>query len=189
MTVPAANSALQRARERLDRSATPGAPRLPPEAERALVERYIGAWEQGDVNAFVSLLKDDAVLSMPPLPEWYVGRTAIGEFFSWATGPAGLGPYRYVPTRANGGIALGIYATGPAGPASTAFILQVLLADADGIAAITSFMNPGLFRYFDLPLVLQSAVGTAAPHATCARRGTLWRSRSRPTSGPLDRTP
>src|SRR5207247_5430663 len=56
MTVPAANSALQRARERLDRSATPGAPRLAPEAERALVERYVGAWEHGDVNAFVSLL-------------------------------------------------------------------------------------------------------------------------------------
>ncbi len=151
MTVAAANSALQRARERMDRSATPGGPRLAPEAERALVERYIGAWEQGDVNAFILLLKDDAVLSMPPLPEWYVGRTAIGEFFSWATGPAGLGPYRYVPTRANGGIALGVYATGPAGPASTAFILQVLLADQDGVAAITSFMNPGLFPYFDLP--------------------------------------
>src|ERR1700730_4254236 len=103
MTVPAANSALQRARERLDRSATPGAPRLEPEAERALVERYIGAWEHGDVSAFASLLKDDAVLSMPPLPEWYMGRTAIGAFFSWATAPGGPGPYRLVATRANGG--------------------------------------------------------------------------------------
>jgi RNA polymerase sigma-70 factor (ECF subfamily) len=154
MTVPAANSALQRARERLDRSATPGAPRLAPEAERALVERYLGAWEHGDVDAFVSLLKDDAVLSMPPLAEWYVGRTAIGEFFSWATGAGGLAPYRFVPTRANGSLAFGIYASGPDGPAATAFILQVILADRDGIAAITSFMNPGLFRYFDLPLSL-----------------------------------
>jgi RNA polymerase sigma-70 factor (ECF subfamily) len=151
MTVPAANSALQRARARLDRSATPGAPRLAPEAERALVERYLGAWEHGDVNAFVSLLKDDAVLSMPPLAEWYVGPTAIAEFFRWATGPGGLGPFRFVPTRANGSIAFGIYAAGPTGSASTALILQVLLVDQDGIAAITSFMNPGLFRYFDLP--------------------------------------
>src|SRR5205085_1378024 len=122
MSVPAANSALQRARERLDRSATPGAPRLEPEAERALVERYIGAWEQGDVNAFISLLKDDAVLSMPPLAEWYVGPTAIGEFFNWATGPHGLGPYRLVPTRANGGAAFGVYGSGPDGAASTAII-------------------------------------------------------------------
>jgi RNA polymerase sigma-70 factor (ECF subfamily) len=156
MTVPAANSALQRARERLDRSATPGAPRLAPEAERALVERYIGAWEHGDVNVFVSLLKDDAVLSMPPLAEWYVGPAAIGEFFSWATGPGGFGPYRLVPTRANGSIAFGVYGAGPDGPASTASILTVLLADQDGIAAITSFMNPGLFRYFDLPLTFGS---------------------------------
>jgi RNA polymerase sigma-70 factor (ECF subfamily) len=151
MTVPAANSALQRARERLDRSVTPGAPRLAPEAERALVERYVGAWEQGDVHAFVALLKDDAVLSMPPLPEWYMGRVALAEFFNWATGPNGFGPYRLVPTRANGSIAFGVYGAGPSGPAPTAQILSVLLADQDGIAAITSFMNPGLFRYFDLP--------------------------------------
>ncbi len=151
MTVPAANSALQRARERLDRSTTPGAPRLAPEAERALVERYVGAWQHGDVNAFVALLKDDAVLSMPPLAEWYMGPTAIGEFFSWATGSGGFGPYRLLRTRANGSIAFGVYGAGPTGPASTAFILSVLLADRDGIAAITSFMNPGLFRFFDLP--------------------------------------
>ena len=151
MTVPAANSVLQRARQKLDRSATPGAARLEPEAERALVERYIGAWEQGDVNAFVSLLKDDAVLSMPPLAEWYMGRVAIGEFFSWSTGPTGYGPYRLVPTRANGSVAFGIYGAGPGGPASTAQILSVLLIDGDRIAAITSFLNPGLFRYFDLP--------------------------------------
>ena len=153
MTVPAANSALQRARERLDRVTTPGAPRLEPEAERALVERYVGAWEHGDLNAFVSLLKNDAVLSMPPLAEWYVGPTAIGQFFSWATGPGGLGPYRLVPTRANGSIAFGVYGAGPAGPASSALLLTVLLADLDGIAAITSFMNPRLFPYFNLPLV------------------------------------
>jgi RNA polymerase sigma-70 factor (ECF subfamily) len=151
MTVPAANSALQRARERLDRSVTPGAPRLGPEAERALVERYVGVWEQGDVHAFVALLKDDAVLSMPPLAEWYVGRTAIAEFFSWATGSEGFGPYRLVPTRANGNVAFGVYGAGPGGSASTAAILAVLLADQDGIAAITSFMNPALFPFFDLP--------------------------------------
>ena len=159
MTLPAANSALQRAQ----RAAGPferrrARARLAPEAERALVERYVGAWEHGDINAFVSLLKDDAVLSMPPLAEWYVGRTAIGEFFSWATGPDGGGPYRLVATRANGSLAFGVYGRGPNGPASAALILTALLADRDGIAAITSFMNPGLFRFFDLPLSLKPAI-------------------------------
>ncbi|MCA1647009.1 MAG: nuclear transport factor 2 family protein [Chloroflexi bacterium] len=136
----------------VDRFGHARAPRLAPEAERVLVERYVGAWEQGDVNAFVSLLKEDAVLSMPPLPEWYMGRPAIGEFFSWVTGAAGLGPFRLVPTRANGSLAFGVYGTGPSGAASTAQIISVLLADTEGIAAITSFMHPALFRFFDLPL-------------------------------------
>jgi RNA polymerase sigma-70 factor (ECF subfamily) len=147
MSVPAANSALQRARTRMDQSTPPDAARLSAEAERALVERYVRAWEQSDVQAFVALLKDDAVLSMPPLAEWYVGRSALGDFFRWATGPTGGGPYRLVPTRANGGLAFGIYA----GSAAEAAILHVLLLDVDGVAAMTSFMNPGLFPAFGLP--------------------------------------
>ena len=145
MSVPAANSALQRARTRMDQTATPDTARLSADAERALVERYVRAWEQSDVQAFVALLKDDAVLSMPPLAEWYVGRAAIGDFFRWATGPTGGGPFRLIPTRANGGVAFGIYSAG------AAFILHVLLIDRDGVAAMTSFMNPGLFPAFGLP--------------------------------------
>ncbi len=147
MSVPAANSALQRARTRMDQSTTPDAARLSAQAERSLVERYVRAWEQSDVQAFVALLKDDAVLSMPPLAEWYVGRSALGDFFRWATGPTGGGPYRLVPTRANGGLAFGIYA----GSAAEAAILHVLLLDVDRVAAMTSFMNPGLFPAFGLP--------------------------------------
>jgi RNA polymerase sigma-70 factor (ECF subfamily) len=154
VSVPAANSALQRARTRLDPSATPTAARLTPDAERALVERYIGAWEQGDVQAFVALLKEDVVLSMPPLPEWYMGVSAVGDFFRWVTGPQGGGPFRLLPTRANGALAFGVYGTGPSGAGSRAFILSVLLADTQGVAAITSFMNPHLFPLFDLPPVL-----------------------------------
>jgi RNA polymerase sigma-70 factor, ECF subfamily len=149
MSVAAANSVLQRARVRIDQSRTPDAVRLGPEAERALVERYVRAWEQRDVESFVALLKEDAVFSMPPLAEWFVGRAAIGGFFRWVTGPTGPGPFHFEPTRANGTIAFGLYA-----PDGSAQILHVLLADRDGIAAITSFMNPGLFPAFDLPMVL-----------------------------------
>ena len=73
VSVQAANSSLQRARARLDPSATPSSARLAPADERALVERYVGAWERGDVQAFAALLAEDVVLSMPPLAEWYVG--------------------------------------------------------------------------------------------------------------------
>jgi len=154
VSVQAANSSLQRARARLHPSATPASARLSPAAERALVERYVGAWEQGDVQAFAALLAEDVVLSMPPVAEWYVGPAATADFFRWATGPGGGGPFRLVPTRANGAIAFGVYGAGPSGPGSRAFLLSHLLADPNGITAITSFMNPGLFPAFNLPLTL-----------------------------------
>lgn len=93
----------------------------------------------------MSLLKEDARLSMPPLPEWYVGVDAIATFFRWATSSQGPGSYRLVPTRANGSPAYGIYAN------EQPFILQVIEADTSGIATITSFMNPALFGFFELP--------------------------------------
>jgi RNA polymerase sigma-70 factor, ECF subfamily len=171
MSLAAANSALQRARVRMDRTATPNDARLTPEAERSLVERYVRAWEQRDLQAFVALLKDDVVLSMPPLAEWFVGRVAVADFFAWATGPNGGGPFRYVQTRANGTLAFGIYGPDTGDDAATdgsadiptqmggapgwrGVMLSVLMADREGVAAITSFMNPGLFGAFDLPFVL-----------------------------------
>src|SRR5579859_8125798 len=81
VSVQAANSSLQRARARLDPSATPSAARLAPADERALVERYVGAWERGDVQAFAALLAEDVVMSMPPLAEWYVGPAASVDVF------------------------------------------------------------------------------------------------------------
>jgi RNA polymerase sigma-70 factor (ECF subfamily) len=106
------------------------------------------------VQAFAALLAEDVVLSMPPVAEWYVGPAATADFFRWATGPGGGGPFRLVPTRANGAIAFGVYGAGPSGPGSRAFLLSHLLADPNGITAITSFMNPGLFPAFNLPLTL-----------------------------------
>jgi RNA polymerase sigma-70 factor (ECF subfamily) len=147
ISVPAANSALQRARSRLVGAVPPRVARLSPAQERALVERYVQAWERSDVAALVALLKHDAVLSMPPLREWYVGRAAIGQFFQWVTGSSGMGPFRFVPTRASNAPAFGIY-----GADAQPFVLHVLAVDAHGIAAMTSFMNPRLFRFFDLPV-------------------------------------
>ncbi|MFL5307204.1 MAG: nuclear transport factor 2 family protein [Polyangia bacterium] len=48
----------------------------------ALLRRYISTWENRDLDGLVALLAKDAVLSMPPQPEWYVGRAAIRQFLS-----------------------------------------------------------------------------------------------------------
>ena len=143
LSVAATNSALQRARAAMGQPGGAMRARMTPEVERALVQQYMGAWERADVQALVDLLKDDARLSMPPLVEWYVGTSAIAEFFTWATSPSGPGPYTFVATRANASPAFQIFAGGQP------FILQVVETDADRIVGLTSFMNPALFAYFD----------------------------------------
>jgi RNA polymerase sigma-70 factor (ECF subfamily) len=142
MTVTAAHSALQRARTSVAQRPETRRERLSPTAEQELVERYVRAWDRGDVDALVTLLKNDARLSMPPLPEWYVGIPAIADFFRWATGPDAPARFRMKQSRANGSPAFEIYA------GEQPFVLQVVELDRDGIASITSFMKPELFAFF-----------------------------------------
>jgi len=80
-TPAAANSALQRARATVD--AELGARPLAParSGERELLRRYVDAWEDADIAALVALLREDAVLSMPPQPS-VLGAEAIGAFFA-----------------------------------------------------------------------------------------------------------
>jgi RNA polymerase sigma-70 factor, ECF subfamily len=118
---------------------------------RELVGRYTEAWEQGDVDALVALLADDATFAMPPAPSWYRGRAAVGEFLAaWPL--AGGRRWRLVPIRANGQLAFGVY--GP-GQDYRAHGLELLSLDADGrIAAVTTFRLPQLFPAFGLPAAI-----------------------------------
>ena len=104
--------ALQRARATLDERLSPGsrerAP-LPRSArERELIGRFAAAVERGDSEAVVSLLTDDARLTMPPLPLEYQGQTAIAAFLRHRADLRGA-PLRVVPTRANTQPAFGCY--------------------------------------------------------------------------------
>jgi RNA polymerase sigma-70 factor (ECF subfamily) len=105
-TVPAVNSALQRARDTLAKqsaTSTDVVPANAPEVEAELLRRYMRAWEEADMRALAALLKEDAILTMPPAPSWYFGRDAIVAFFS--TSPYVFGDetrrVQLVPTRAN----------------------------------------------------------------------------------------
>jgi RNA polymerase sigma-70 factor (ECF subfamily) len=121
-TVAAANSALQRARATVD----PAIPSQPPRpAERELLDRYVTAWERADMDAIVALLRDDAVLTMPPQPS-VVGAAAIGAFLGRARSThAGARA-----TRANGR---------PAVLVGERHKLLVLEVDGDHIAALHAF--------------------------------------------------
>jgi len=72
-----------------------------------LLERYMAAFTAMDVEALKGTLREDALLQMPPFPEWFPGRDAIGEFL--ATDFARGGSWRFAQTRANGQLALGVY--------------------------------------------------------------------------------
>ena len=111
-TVPAANSALQRARravsERLPERSQQASLRALGDAQvRRLVDEFVDAFERGEVDAILALLAEDATFAMPPYPTWRRGREAIAE--SWLM-PGGPPPWlRYAPARANGQLALGTY--------------------------------------------------------------------------------
>lgn len=101
-TVAAVNGALQRARATVEDvvpARSVGAV-CPESAERALLSRYIDAWERQDIDGLVALLREDAVLTMPP-ERAVVGAAALREF--WTTPSCGVVTPRAVrPARANG---------------------------------------------------------------------------------------
>jgi len=170
-TVPAVNSALQRARAAVD-ARTPEVPQqrilaaAGDEAVRELARRYAAAWEAGDVETLVAMLTEDATYSMPPLPTWYRGRAAIGTFLREATTDR---RWRFLPARANGQLAFGTYAWDAARHAFLPSGLDLLTLRVTGsgvaIGEVVSFLDAE-FTAFDLPPRLTA---TVAPRDESAR--------------------
>ncbi len=80
-TVAGVNSALQRARGALARARVdPGTPAAPPAAQRAVVDRYLTAFERADIAGIVALLAESVILEMPPMWNWYAGPAAYAGF-------------------------------------------------------------------------------------------------------------
>jgi RNA polymerase sigma-70 factor (TIGR02960 family) len=152
------HGALRSARAALDsRLPSRGAERAPqPRSarERALVRRFVAAFENADVDGVVALLTDDARMTMPPEPMEYQGREAIAGFLD-RSGWWGARPVRLVPTRANGQPAFGCYLRDPETPAARAHGLIVLTLAGDQISAITRFGDTSLFPLFGLPAALR----------------------------------
>jgi RNA polymerase sigma-70 factor (ECF subfamily) len=151
-TVASVNSSLQRARAAL-RTAAPtlDTVREPSDAdERAVVERYLAAFEAADVPGLTRLLADDVALEMPPVPLWLRGRVHYGAFMERVFTMRGTG-WRLRHVRANGGPALAAYSPDRATGTPRAHSLQ-LFEVADGrIHRCVTFADPGLFPLFALP--------------------------------------
>jgi len=138
MSVPAVNSALQRARDTLDKK--PSVPRGDDDSVKAVLEQYVKAWRDSDVNALVALLKADAVAAMPPLPLWLSGAGAIGDFFGRFV--MSQGSFELKAVRANGAPAFVCLLNGQ--PAA----LHVLELENGRIARIDAFLQAGLAERF-----------------------------------------
>jgi RNA polymerase sigma-70 factor (TIGR02960 family) len=159
-TAASVNSALQRARETLDKRREDGRLELgktrpPDDVELSLVRRYVDSWRAVDVEGLVALLRQDVVMTMPPFPLLFRGRQEIGDFFS--TVPAGgrLDQIPLLPTRANRQPALAGYVLDADAGVYRAYGIQVLTLDRGAIAEITGFGDPSLFPLFGLPTELK----------------------------------
>ena len=152
-TVPAVNSALQRARERLREADDPlPRPHAPagPDAEASLMRRWVEAWEAVDLDGMVALLTTDAVMTMPPDPRRFLGRDAIVRFFATVPLEGRLDLIPLVPVRANGQPALAAYLREPTGGFS-AYGVMVFALSGESITSITGFAGrPELFTQLGL---------------------------------------
>ncbi len=164
ITVSAVNSALHRARVTLEKNYSAEEREkaqviMADAAMNALLSRYLRAWEADDVPGLVALLKEDAILSMPPVPSWYQGREALRDVFLNVIFQAtGQKRWRFYPTRANGQPAFVVYRTDEAQGPYRAFAVQVITLDASQpggqIAEVTAFLDPALAPFFGCPLQL-----------------------------------
>jgi len=151
MSVAAVNSALQRARATIaarNGNATAASESLSPD-EVQLLDRYVDAFQNYDVDALVSLLREDATLSMPPYTLWLRGPATIRE---WLLGRgAGCRGSRLVPTQASGAPSFGQYRPAPGG-GHAPWALIVLELERDRIVSWNSFLDTEkLFPLFGLP--------------------------------------
>ena len=160
VTEVSVNRALHRARRTIEQTATPRGRELAPlpasPEERAVVVRFVTAFEAGDVATVVALLSDDAILTMPPAPLVYEGGDAIGRFLSTVPAAGRLDQFKLLATRANGQPAFACYLRDPHTPIAHAYGLMVLTLAGDRVAAITGFADTSVFRSFGLPRTIQT---------------------------------
>jgi RNA polymerase sigma-70 factor (ECF subfamily) len=158
-SVAAVNSALQRARGRVEREYREGTlarvHNPSRRGEEVLMKRFVDAWEAVDIDRLASLLSADALMTMPPQPMRFAGANEVAGFFRDVPMDGRLDLIRLVSTRANTQPALAAFVQDTPGEAFRAYGIMVFALHGDRIDGITGFAEyPELFPLFDLPDVL-----------------------------------
>jgi RNA polymerase sigma-70 factor (ECF subfamily) len=150
MTVPAAKSALHRARAAVEERPLA---RDDVGLDADLVARYVHAWESADADAMVALLHDEVMLAMPPSPTWFFGRAATAGFVrAYIVPRARMQPVRLVATGANARTAFAFYREQWGSLRLEA--VHGVSARAGAIVAIDHFLMPEVFDIFGLSRTL-----------------------------------
>jgi RNA polymerase sigma-70 factor (ECF subfamily) len=150
-TVASVNSALQRARASIGRTRdVEASPAEIDEEQRALLARYVDAFERYDMSSLTALLREDATWNMPPYDLWL---QTHDDIVGWCLGTGiGCRGSRLVPVRANGSPAFAQYKPSEDGGLE-AWSLQVLELSGNRIAGITFFLDvERIFPAFGQPL-------------------------------------
>jgi RNA polymerase sigma-70 factor (ECF subfamily) len=153
----AVNSLLQRARAQLEsvgpsedeQLAEPDSPET-----RDLLDRYIAAFENYDIDALVKMFTEEAIWEMPPFDGWYQGPEAIVTLTREKCPAEGPGDMRFIRTTANGQPAAALYMIKRETGKHEAFQLHVLDVKADGVSHVFAFLDTSLFEKFGLPASL-----------------------------------
>jgi RNA polymerase sigma-70 factor (ECF subfamily) len=149
-SVPATNSALQRARatmqEHLPRRRSEWSAPTPSDEEQALLQSFISAHERGDLQLALSIASQDLRITMPPQGLLFEGLDVIGPLLARALSD---GDWRLLPTMANRMPTAASYLRQPGDTVFRAFKFDVLRIRDAKIAEITTF-GPSLFPQFGL---------------------------------------
>ncbi|MGH3672656.1 MAG: sigma-70 family RNA polymerase sigma factor [Pseudonocardiaceae bacterium] len=151
-SVASVNSALQRARATIAGRDLGSSPEVAAD-QRDLLSQYVDAFERYDIARLVTLLHDDAVMSMPPYDLWLRGPLEMGRWFLGQGN--GCHGSRLVPTAANGSAAFGAYRPDGDGGFQP-FAVQVIEISGDRIVGHHNFLGPELFAAFGLLARLES---------------------------------
>jgi RNA polymerase sigma-70 factor (ECF subfamily) len=145
-TPAAINSALQRARAALEGKKRPAKP-----VDRAVLERYMQAWERGDATAFAALLHDDVIVSMPPNPAWFRGRADVLAFLTPRMNP---GAQRMVRIDGADDVTFAYYRLDDTGT-WTARAIEVVTFEDGLVRELHAFFDRTLFDRWAVPLILR----------------------------------
>jgi RNA polymerase sigma-70 factor (ECF subfamily) len=155
MTTAAVNSGLQRAHAQMEKvqlSADTMDTQVADE-HKELLEKYVDAFWEKDIDGIVALLKQDAIWEMPPFVGWYQGAENIGRLIDIQC-PGQRHDMRMLATSANGQPAYGLYMRQPTGE-FTPYHLQVLTITDGAVSHVGAFFDVDLFETFGLPAVVR----------------------------------